>query len=71
MRPLIVWPLVLAAACAYSEFAVTAEMSAVLPHDAGGPSPAEQAARFAFLHRLSMAIFTAVGLGAAAVVYIY
>jgi hypothetical protein len=64
-----VLPLVLAAACAYSEFVITAEISGVLPHDLGGPSPAERAARFATLHRLSMILFTLVGLGAAALVF--
>ncbi len=64
-----VLPLVLAAAFAYSEFVVTAEISGILPHESGGPSPEEQAARFAFLHQLSMVIFTAVGLGAAALVF--
>ncbi len=68
-RWLIVLPLVLAAACAYSEFSVTAEISGVLPHESGGPSPEDRAARFALLHRLSMGIFTVVGLGAAALVF--
>lgn len=65
-RWLIALPLLLAAACAFSEFVVTAEISGVLPHELGGPGPEERAARFALLHRLSMAIFTLVGLGAAA-----
>lgn len=67
-RWLIVAPLLLAGACAYSEFVVTAAMSGVLPHDAGGPTPEDHAARFAHLHRLSMVLFTAVGLGVAALV---
>lgn len=62
-------PLALSAACAYSEFVITAEITGVLPHDLGGPSPEERAARFATLHRASMIIFTAVGLGAAALVF--
>ena len=66
---LVVLPIVLAAAFAYSEYVVTAELSGVLPHDLGDPSPEERAARFATLHRLSMVIFTAVGLGAAALVF--
>ena len=67
-RWLIVLPILLAAASAYSEFVVTGEMSGVLPHDLGGPGPVERAARFAILHRLSMGLFTAVGLGAGALV---
>jgi hypothetical protein len=67
-RPwLIVLPLVLAAACAFSEFFVTAQIAGVLPHELGGPGPEERAARFAMLHRLSMLIYTAVGLGAGAI----
>ena len=67
-RPwLIATPLLLAAACAFSEFFVTAQIAGVLPHELGGPGPAERAERFATLHRLSMVIFTAVGLGAGAI----
>jgi hypothetical protein len=66
-RWLIVLPLLLAAAFAFSEFFVTAQIAGVLPHDLGGPGPEERAARFAALHRLSMIIYTVVGLGAAAV----
>lgn len=67
-RPwLIALPLLLAAACAFSEFFVTAQIAGVLPHELGGPAPGERAERFAMLHRLSMVIYTAVGLGAGAV----
>lgn len=65
---LIVLPVALAAACAYSEFVVTAEISGVLPHDLGGPTAEEAAARFATLHRLSMGLFTAIGVGALSLV---
>ena len=65
-RWLIVLPLVLAAGCAFNEFFITAELGNVLPHEMGGPSPEERAARFALLHRLSMLIYTAIGLGVAA-----
>ncbi len=63
------FPLVLAAASAYSEFVVTGEISGLLPHDAEAGRTPDQAARFAFLHQLSMVIFTGVGLGAAALVF--
>jgi len=65
---LIGLPVLLAAAFAYSEFVVSAELAGVLPHDLGGPSPEEASARFATLHRLSMLIFTGVGFGAASLV---
>lgn len=70
-RPLwlVALPIVLGMACAYSEFVITAEIAGVLPHDMGGPGPEERADRFAALHRLSMVIFTGVGLGAAALVF--
>jgi len=66
-RWLILLPLLLAAACVFSEFVVTARIAQVLPHELGGAGTEEGAARFAALHRLSMLIYTAVGLGAAAV----
>lgn len=65
-RWLILLPLLLAAACAFNEFYVTGQLSNVLPHEMGGPGPAERAARFASLHRLSMVVYTGIGLGAAA-----
>jgi hypothetical protein len=64
--PLIVGPIVLAAACVFSEFWITAQIAQVLPHHLGPDSSPDMAERFAFLHRLSMVIFGGVGLGAAA-----
>jgi len=61
-------PLAMAAACAWSHFGVTAEIEG-LRDLAFGPHGNEQAAaRFNELHRLSMGIFTAVGLGAIALI---
>ena len=64
---LIAGPLVLATACAGSEFIVTASIAEVLPHRLAADSSPEAAAHFANLHRMSMVIFGAVGLGAAAI----
>lgn len=53
-------PLILALACAISEFGVSAEIQALR---AGGGAAADPG-RFSTLHRLSVALFAAVGLGA-------
>lgn len=61
--PLLALPLVLAAASAYSEFVITAQISGVLPHELGPSSPADAAARFSFLHQLSTVVFSGILLG--------
>lgn len=58
----IVFPLVLAAACLINQFGVTRAV-AEIPLTDPGLAP-ELAARFAALHRLSVWLFTAVGIGA-------
>jgi hypothetical protein len=62
----VVLPLVMAAACLYSQFGVSGEL-AEIREQAFGPTGNELAtARFAHLHRVSMAIFSAVLLAALA-----
>lgn len=60
----VVLPLVLALACAVSEFGITPAIHAVRAHAFGPAADAAAAARFARLHRASTALYTAVGVGA-------
>jgi hypothetical protein len=58
-----VWlPLVMSALCLASQFGVTAQIEAVRPLVFGPEGSPEMAARFQLLHRLSMGIYTAVGI---------
>ena len=61
-RLLVLLPLAAAALCAYSELAVTTELSAIRPLVFGPGGSTELAARFQHLHRVSVAIFLIVGL---------
>ena len=54
-------PLVAAAACAYSELAITPQIAAIRPMALGPKGNPELAARFAHLHGVSMLIFISVG----------
>jgi hypothetical protein len=57
-------PLAMSAACLYSQFGLSAEI-AEIQSAAFGPQGSEAlAARFTFLHRLSVAIFLGVGVAA-------
>ena len=58
---LVLIPLAAAAACAWSELVVTPRIAAIRPLMAGPDGTPELAARFAHLHRLSVAIFLFVG----------
>jgi hypothetical protein len=51
-------PLVMAAACLYSQFGVSAELAEIRPHVFGPEGSEAMAARFTHLHRISMAIYT-------------
>jgi hypothetical protein len=55
-------PLAAAAACAWSELAITPQIAAVRPLALGPESTPELAARFGQLHRVSVLIFLFVGL---------
>ena len=70
-RVLVALPLALAAACLVSQLAVTPQMEAL--HDlAFGPAGnVEAAAQYRHLHGVSMAIFSAVLLGAIALVVLH
>jgi hypothetical protein len=59
---LVLLPLAAAALCAYSELSVTAQIAAIRPLVFGPEGSPELAARFQHLHRVSVAIFVAVGL---------
>jgi hypothetical protein len=59
-------PLLLGGLCLYSHFGVSGEMDEIRGAAFGPEGRAELAARFADLHRISVAIYAAVGLGALA-----
>jgi len=65
-RGRVLWlaPLVLAALCLYSEFVITPGIQAVRDGAFGPDGSLEASERFASLHRQSLRVFTAVGLGA-------
>jgi hypothetical protein len=58
---LIAIPLLAAAACAWSELAITPQIAAVRPLALGPGGTPELAARFGHLHRVSVLIFLFVG----------
>ena len=62
--PLRVLPLLLTAACLYSQFGVSAEIAEIRHLTFGPEGDIEAAARFSQLHRISMSIFSGVLLGA-------
>lgn len=59
-------PIVLGALCLYSEFGITGEIAAIRPEAFGDAATLEATERFGVLHRRSMGLFTAVGVGAIA-----
>jgi hypothetical protein len=67
-----VWlPLAMSALCAVSHFGVTAEIESIRPLAFGPEGSPEFAARFQLLHRLSMGIYTVVGLAGFALVALH
>jgi hypothetical protein len=56
----VVLPLVMAAACLYSQFGVSAELAEIRPHVFGPEGSEVLAARFTHLHRVSMTIYSSV-----------
>jgi hypothetical protein len=62
----VVLPLVMTAACLYTQFGVSAEMAEIRDRVFGPQGSEELAARFNELHRVSMTIFSAVLMGALA-----
>lgn len=65
---LVVLPLVLAAACAYSQFGVSAEIAEIRDGAFGPDGDLESAARWTTLHRLSMGIYLSISACIAAMV---
>lgn len=65
-RWLAATPVLLGALCLYSELGVTGEIDRVRAQAFGPDATLAASERFAVLHRRSLAIFTAVGLGAIA-----
>jgi hypothetical protein len=71
-RPItIALPLALAALCLVSHFGVTAAIESIRDLVFGPGGSADLAARFQLLHRLSMGIYTIVGLGAYALLWLH
>ena len=70
-RKLLVLPLILAAFCSYSQLAITGEMEQIRPRVFGPAGDEISAARYRELHGRSMAIFSAVALGAIALVFLH
>jgi hypothetical protein len=70
-RACIVLPLVLAGLCIYSQAVVTGEMETLRPRVFGAQGDELSAARYRALHGRSMAIFSAVALGAIALTYLH
>jgi hypothetical protein len=61
-------PLLLAALCIYSELGITGEIDAIRAQAFGPAATLEVTERFGVLHRRSLTLFTAVGIGAIALV---
>lgn len=71
-RGLAVWlPLAMSALCLVSHFGVTAQIEAIRDLAFGPEGSQEIALRFQHLHRLSMAIYTAVGVAGYALVWVH
>ena len=67
--PLLVgMPMLLAALCIYSELGVSGEINAIREQAFGPAATLEATERFGVLHRRSLALFAAVGVGAIALV---
>lgn len=71
-RPwLWILPLLLALVCFTSHFGVTAVLAEVRPRDFGSSTEGYAAARFAHLHRLSLGLYTLVGVGVAGLLAVH
>jgi hypothetical protein len=64
-------PLAMGALCLVSHFGVTAQIEVVRPLAFGASGSPEMAARFQLLHRISMGVYTAVGVAGFALVAIH
>jgi len=64
-------PIAMSALCLASHFGVTAQIEAIRDLAFGPEGSSEIALRFQHLHRLSMWIYTAVGIGAYALVWVH
>lgn len=68
----LLWlPLAMSALCVLSHFGVTAQIESIRPLAFGPEGSPEIAARFQLLHRLSMGIYTIVGLAGFALVALH
>ena len=70
-RAAVLLPLALSALCLTSHFAVTSEIEAIRDLVFGPGGSQELAARFQRLHALSMGIYTVVGVGAYALLWLH
>jgi len=61
-------PIALSALCLYSHFGVSAQLAEIRDLSFGPDGTAEAAARFAALHRISLAIFIGVGIAVTALI---
>jgi hypothetical protein len=67
-RLLVAAPVALSALCLYSHFGVSAQLAEIRDLAFGPDATAEVAARFGALHRLSLFIFTGVGIAVTALI---
>jgi len=65
---LVTAPIVLSALCLYSHFGVSTQLAEIQDLSFGPDRTAEVAARFAALHRISLAIFIGVGIAVTALI---
>ncbi len=65
---LVAAPIALSALCLYSHFGVSAQLAEIRDLSFGPDGSAEIAARFAALHRISLAIFVGVGISVTALI---
>jgi len=71
-RGIAIWlPLAMSALCLVSHFGVTAQIEAIRDLAFGPEGTQEIALRFQHLHRLSMGLYTAVGLGGYALLWVH
>jgi hypothetical protein len=65
---LVAGPIALSALCLYSHFGVSSQLAEIRELSFGPDGSAEVAARFAALHRISLAIFVGVGIAVTALI---
>jgi len=65
---LVTAPIALSALCLYSHFGVSTQLAEIRDLSFGPDGSAEVAARFAALHRISLAIFIGVGIAVTALI---